>query len=167
MTYVLALRSNAHAPRFRMHKGTCIIELCHVMSKRQASALPSMSTEVQPRLTHHTFKPRLKLISVAVTLLASILLARCSTPLRACWPSSTASFRLSRFSPGPNTNSDRAFTNMAYEKEQQVAIAAVLKACDVAQATFQKLVNDETVTKKDKSPVTGEFHGARIEASSG
>lgn len=44
---------------------------------------------------------------------------------------------------------------MAYEKEQQVAIAAVLKACDVAQATFQKLVNDETVTKKDKSPVTG------------
>lgn len=43
-----------------------------------------------------------------------------------------------------------------YEREQQVAIAAVLKACDVAQATFQKLVNDETVTKKDKSPVTGE-----------
>lgn len=43
---------------------------------------------------------------------------------------------------------------MAYQREQEVAIAAVLKACDVAQATFQKLVNDETVTKKDKSPVT-------------
>lgn len=44
---------------------------------------------------------------------------------------------------------------MSYQREQEVAVAAVLKACDVAQATFQKLVNDETVTKKDKSPVTG------------
>ena len=44
---------------------------------------------------------------------------------------------------------------MSYKHEQEVAVAAVLKACDVAQATFQKLVNDETVTKKDKSPVTG------------
>ncbi|CAD6568076.1 MAG: hypothetical protein CYPHOPRED_002314 [Cyphobasidiales sp. Tagirdzhanova-0007] len=43
---------------------------------------------------------------------------------------------------------------MSYKHEQEVAVAAVLKACDVAQATFQKLVNDETVTKKDKSPVT-------------
>ena len=47
-------------------------------------------------------------------------------------------------------------TSSSYPREQAVAIAAVLKACQVAQSTFQKLVNDETVTKKDKSPVTGQ-----------
>jgi 3'(2'), 5'-bisphosphate nucleotidase len=49
-------------------------------------------------------------------------------------------------------------SSSSYPREQAVAIAAVLKACQVAQATFQKLVNDETVTKKDKSPVTGGRH---------
>ena len=48
-------------------------------------------------------------------------------------------------------------TGSPYAREQEVAIAAVLKACQVAQSTFQKLVTDETVTKKDKSPVTGEW----------
>lgn len=45
-------------------------------------------------------------------------------------------------------------SNTDYAREQEVAVAAVLKACQVAQLTFQNLVNDETVTKKDKSPVT-------------
>lgn len=58
------------------------------------------------------------------------------------------------------TSLSRPYARMAsskssYPREQAVAVAAVLKACQVAQATFQKLVNDETVTKKDKSPVTG------------
>lgn len=62
--------------------------------------------------------------------------------------------------------------NSKYAKEIGVAVSAVLKACDVAQATFQRLVNDETVTKKDKSPVTGELvcmearHGAEHNDSS-
>ncbi|KAL7004904.1 3'(2'),5'-bisphosphate nucleotidase [Cystobasidiomycetes sp. EMM_F5] len=53
-----------------------------------------------------------------------------------------------------------------YDRELQVAVAAVLKACHVAQATFQRLVNDETVTKKDKSPVTVADYAAQALVSS-
>lgn len=45
----------------------------------------------------------------------------------------------------------------AYEKERQVAIAAVLQASRVAQEVFKSLVTEETITKLDKSPVTGLF----------
>ena len=38
--------------------------------------------------------------------------------------------------------------------ERKVAIAAVVKACQVCQQVFKALVNEETLTKKDKSPVT-------------
>ncbi|KAJ2827704.1 3'(2'),5'-bisphosphate nucleotidase [Coemansia erecta] len=39
-------------------------------------------------------------------------------------------------------------------KEREVAIAAVERASRVCQAVFKRLVTDETLTKKDKSPVT-------------
>lgn len=43
----------------------------------------------------------------------------------------------------------------SYAKERSVAIAAVLRACTVAQAVFDQLVKGETATKSDDSPVTG------------
>ncbi|KAJ2402692.1 3'(2'),5'-bisphosphate nucleotidase [Coemansia sp. RSA 2559] len=45
--------------------------------------------------------------------------------------------------------------SVAYlEKERAVAIAAVERASRVCQAVFKRLVTEETLTKKDKSPVT-------------
>ncbi|KAJ2670385.1 3'(2'),5'-bisphosphate nucleotidase [Coemansia spiralis] len=46
-------------------------------------------------------------------------------------------------------------TSIAYlEKERAVAIKAVERASRVCQAVFKRLVTEETMTKKDKSPVT-------------
>jgi hypothetical protein len=42
-----------------------------------------------------------------------------------------------------------------YSKERTVAIDAVLTASKVCQSVFQHLVANETLTKNDKSPVTG------------
>lgn len=39
--------------------------------------------------------------------------------------------------------------------EQQVAIAAVRRACALTTAIFNKLVAGETLVKGDNSPVTG------------
>jgi 3'(2'), 5'-bisphosphate nucleotidase len=39
--------------------------------------------------------------------------------------------------------------------EQQVAIAAVRRACALTTTVFNKLVAGETLVKGDKSPVTG------------
>jgi 3'(2'), 5'-bisphosphate nucleotidase len=39
--------------------------------------------------------------------------------------------------------------------EQQVAIAAVRRACALTTTIFNKLVAGETLVKGDKSPVTG------------
>ena len=44
----------------------------------------------------------------------------------------------------------------AYFAEKQVAIAAVRRACALTSSVFNKLVRNETLTKDDKSPVTGE-----------
>ncbi|KAF8485401.1 putative MET22-protein ser/thr phosphatase [Gautieria morchelliformis] len=44
--------------------------------------------------------------------------------------------------------------SVAYALEKQVAISAVLRACNLASSVFNKLVKNETVTKDDKSPVT-------------
>lgn len=41
--------------------------------------------------------------------------------------------------------------------EQQAALAAVRRACTVTSLVFNKLVTGETLTKGDKSPVTGAF----------
>lgn len=54
------------------------------------------------------------------------------------------------------------YYNMAaavYALEQQVAIAAVSRACSLTSSVFKKLVTAEKVTKGDKSPVTGELVG--------
>lgn len=39
--------------------------------------------------------------------------------------------------------------------EQQVAIAAVKRACILTASVFNTLVKNETLVKGDKSPVTG------------
>ncbi|GJE95286.1 3(2),5-bisphosphate nucleotidase HAL2 [Phanerochaete sordida] len=41
-----------------------------------------------------------------------------------------------------------------YEAEQQVAVAAVRRACALTASVFNTLVKNETLTKEDKSPVT-------------
>lgn len=42
-----------------------------------------------------------------------------------------------------------------YAHEQDVAVAAVRRACALTASVFNKLVKNETLTKDDKSPVTG------------
>ena len=42
--------------------------------------------------------------------------------------------------------------------EKQIAIAAVRRACVLTASVFNKLVKQETLTKDDKSPVTGASH---------
>jgi 3'(2'), 5'-bisphosphate nucleotidase len=41
-----------------------------------------------------------------------------------------------------------------YTKESKVAVEAVIKGCEVAQSVAGKLITNETITKKDNSPVT-------------
>lgn len=41
--------------------------------------------------------------------------------------------------------------------ERKVAIQAVLQASKVCQSVFKNLVSGETITKNDKSPVTGKL----------
>ena len=50
---------------------------------------------------------------------------------------------------------------MAYEAERQVAVEAVLKACRLCQAVRAALVSEETMPKKDQSPVTVADFGAQ------
>ena len=67
-----------------------------------------------------------------------------------CWPK-MAFFRY--FTAG------RKFVSMSisYTAEKQVAISAVRRACVLTDLVFNKLVKNETLTKDDKSPVTGEL----------
>lgn len=53
----------------------------------------------------------------------------------------------------------------SFAREKAVAISAVLQASDVAAQVYKQLVNEETVTKKDKSPVTGPSPLARDASS--
>ena len=46
-------------------------------------------------------------------------------------------------------------TDHAYTVEQQIAIAAVRRACVLTASVFNKLVKQETPTKDDLSPVKG------------
>ena len=50
---------------------------------------------------------------------------------------------------------------MGYEKERAVAIEAVRQACQLCQTVRATLVSDETMAKKDKSPVTVADFGAQ------
>ena len=47
-------------------------------------------------------------------------------------------------------------STLPYAAEKQIAIAAVRRACVLTASVFNKLVKQETLTKDDKSPVTGE-----------
>ncbi|KAF4622095.1 hypothetical protein D9613_009442 [Agrocybe pediades] len=48
--------------------------------------------------------------------------------------------------------------SLDYTTEQQVAVAAVRRACHLTSSVFNKLVKNETLVKGDKSPVTvGDF----------
>src|SRR6266540_2609540 len=43
-----------------------------------------------------------------------------------------------------------------YAFEEQVAVTAVRRACQLTNSVFNTLIKGETVTKDDKSPVTSE-----------
>lgn len=45
--------------------------------------------------------------------------------------------------------------SLAFTTEEQVAVAAVGRACQLTSSVFNKLVKNETLVKGDKSPVTG------------
>ena len=49
-----------------------------------------------------------------------------------------------------------ATMSLQYSTEKQVALAAVRRACALTSKVFDTLVKNETLTKGDKSPVTGE-----------
>jgi 3'(2'), 5'-bisphosphate nucleotidase len=51
-----------------------------------------------------------------------------------------------------------------YATEEQAAVAAVRRACHLTASVFNKLVRNETLTKGDKSPVTGEECICRMES---
>ncbi|KAF9392398.1 hypothetical protein CPB97_002090 [Podila verticillata] len=55
---------------------------------------------------------------------------------------------------GTEAHSNNLQWTLAFAAERAVAIRAVLAASNVCQRVFTKLVNGETITKKDKSPVT-------------
>ncbi|MCC2671829.1 MAG: 3 (2) -bisphosphate nucleotidase, partial [Armatimonadetes bacterium] len=50
---------------------------------------------------------------------------------------------------------------MAYDRERQVAIDAVIQACRLCEGVQKRLVSAETLAKKDKSPVTVADYGAQ------
>ena len=50
---------------------------------------------------------------------------------------------------------------MKYDLELQIAIEAVKKACVLCSKVQSSLVSEETITKKDKSPVTVADFGAQ------
>lgn len=45
--------------------------------------------------------------------------------------------------------------SLLFAAERQVAISAVRRACGLTSAVFNKLIKNETLTKGDRSPVTG------------
>ena len=45
--------------------------------------------------------------------------------------------------------------SLAYALEKEVAVSAVLRACQLTSSVFNKLVKGEQLLKGDKSPVTG------------
>ena len=50
---------------------------------------------------------------------------------------------------------------MNYENELKAAIEAVIKACRLCMKVQSSLVSEETIMKKDKSPVTVADFGAQ------
>lgn len=56
---------------------------------------------------------------------------------------------------GAGTDHVQPRMSLLFATERQVAITAVRRACGLTSAVFNKLVKNETLTKGDKSPVTG------------
>ena len=52
--------------------------------------------------------------------------------------------------------------SLLFNAERQVAITAVRRACGLTTAVFNELVKGETLTKGDKSPVTGKSLSADL-----
>ncbi|PAV15676.1 3(2),5-bisphosphate nucleotidase HAL2 [Pyrrhoderma noxium] len=53
--------------------------------------------------------------------------------------------------------------SLAYALEKEVAVSAVIRACQLTSSIFNKLVKDERLTKGDKSPVTvGDFSAQAV-----
>lgn len=52
--------------------------------------------------------------------------------------------------------------SLTFAAEKQVAVAAVRRACLLTSSVFNKLVKNETLTKDDKSPVTGIPHNLHM-----
>ena len=53
-------------------------------------------------------------------------------------------------------------STLPYAAEKQIAIAAVRRACVLTASVFNKLVKQETLTKGDKSPVTGAYYQSMV-----
>ncbi|CAA7266902.1 unnamed protein product [Cyclocybe aegerita] len=78
-------------------------------------------------------------------------------------PFSTSSASASIYTP-----TFRSLSNMSktYATEEQVAVAAVRRACHLTSRVFNTLVKNETLVKGDKSPVTvGDFAAQAVIAS--
>lgn len=52
--------------------------------------------------------------------------------------------------------------SLAFAAERQLAVAAVQRACILTSSVFNKLIKNETLTKDDKTPVTGMVLGGVI-----
>ncbi|KAJ2642542.1 3'(2'),5'-bisphosphate nucleotidase [Coemansia sp. RSA 1694] len=80
--------------------------------------------------------------------------ANCALPLLSMWTAKSHSRAL--------TSARNISAHLAYlAKERAVAIEAVERASQVCQAVFKRLITAETLTKKDKSPVTVADFGAQ------
>jgi hypothetical protein len=54
-----------------------------------------------------------------------------------------------------NSNSSSSTMSARFTTEKQFAVAAVRRACGLTSILFDNLVKGETLTKDDKTPVTG------------
>lgn len=45
--------------------------------------------------------------------------------------------------------------SLTFALEKEVAVAAVMRACSLTSSVFNNLIKGETLSKDDKSPVTG------------
>lgn len=52
-------------------------------------------------------------------------------------------------------SSFRSIMSLTFALEKEVAVAAVMRACSLTSSVFNNLIKGETLSKDDKSPVTG------------
>ena len=118
-----------------------------------------LSSTGAEKITSFTRLPRSRYsYSVPTRLLATTArstqaLARLSLLLGSFRRSPSPPYLINRISM---SSSSASTTQQPYAREQEIAIAAVLKASLLAQKIQQELVGSGGVQKKDKSPVTGQ-----------